>query len=105
MTTNDKTVNKLQQLETLYRQGYRSEIVDHSIDKIIALERAAAQREEIDLRKRLQGFEALYHLSSADFYVRFCAGEMGDAMDMVEWSIFYDMWQAVQARLAILEAA
>jgi hypothetical protein len=26
-------------------------------------------------------------------------------MDVVEWSIFYEMWESVRARLALLEAA
>jgi hypothetical protein len=30
---------------------------------------------------------------------------MGDSMDVVNWSIFYEMWESVRARLAILEAA
>ena len=105
MATNDQTLEKLQYLETLYRQGYRSEVIDRSLDKIIALERAAARREYADLRERLQAFETRYQMSSEDFYRRFRTGEMGDPMDVVEWSIFYEMWESVRARLAILEAA
>lgn len=105
MVANDKTMDRLQYLETLYRQGYRSEVIDRSLDKIIALERAAARREYADLRERLQAFETRYQISSEDFYRRFRAGEMGDAMDVVEWSIFYEMWESVRARLAMLEAA
>lgn len=105
MVANDKTMDRLQYLETLYRQGYRSEVIDRSLDKIIALERAAARREYADLRERLQVFETRYQISSEDFYRRFRAGEMGDAMDVVEWSIFYEMWESVRARLAMLEAA
>jgi hypothetical protein len=30
---------------------------------------------------------------------------MGDAMDVVEWSVFFEMWESVRARLALLEAA
>jgi hypothetical protein len=81
-----------------------SDAVAHSLDKIIALERAAL-REYADLRERLQAFETRYQLSSEDFYRRFRAGEMGDAMDVVEWSVFYEMWESVRARLALLESA
>jgi len=105
MATNDKTMDRLQYLEALYRQGYRSDVIDRSLDKIIALERAAARREYADLRERLQAFETRYQMSSEDFYRRFRTGEMGDAMDVVEWSIFYEMWESVRARLALLEAA
>jgi len=104
MATNDKTLDQLQYLEALYRQGYRSDTIDRSLDKIIALERAAASREYTDLRERLQAFETRYQMASEDFYQRFRAGEMGDTMDVVEWSVFYEMWEAVRVRLALLEA-
>lgn len=80
------------------------EVIERSLDKIIALERAAARRELADLQERLQSFETHYQMSSEDFYRRFRAGELGDAIDIVEWSIFYEMWDSVRARLATLEA-
>jgi len=103
MATNDKTIDRLQYLEILYRQGYRSEVIDRSLDKIIALERAAAQRDLADLQERLRTFEARYQMPSEEFYRRFRAGELGDGMDVVEWSIFYEMWESVRARLERLE--
>ena len=105
MATNDQTLERLQSLATLYRQGYRSAVIDRSLDKIIALECAAARREHADLRERLQAFETRYQMSSEDFYRRFRAGAMGDSMDVVDWSTFYELWESVRARLAILEAA
>ena len=80
-------------------------MIDRSLDKIIALERAAAARELADLQERLQAFETRYQMPSEEFYRRFRAGELGDAMDVVEWSIFYEMWESVRARLAIIETA
>jgi len=103
MATKEKTLDKLQYLETLYRQGYRSDVVDQSLDKIIALERAAARRELDDLQQRLQAFEARYQMPSKDFYRRFRAGELGDAADFVEWSVFYEMWESVRERLEVLD--
>ena len=105
MATNAQTLERLQSLETLYRQGYRSDTIDRALDKIIALEHAAARREYADLRERLQAFETRYQMSSEDFYRRFRAGAMGDSMDIVEWSIFNEMWESVRARLGMLEAA
>jgi hypothetical protein len=61
-------MHRLQYLETLYRQGYHSAVLDRSLDKIMALERAAARREYADLRERLQAFETRYQMSSEDFY-------------------------------------
>lgn len=104
MTTQERTLDKLQYLEALYRRGYRSDVVDRSLDKIIALERASAQRELADLQERLRVFETRYQMPSEDFYRRFRAGELGDAMDFVEWSTFYEMWDSVRERLKVLEA-
>ena len=103
MATNDKTIDRLQYLEILYHQGYRSDVIDRSLDKIIALARAAAQRELADLQERLRAFETRYQMPSEEFYRRFRAGEQGDAMDVVEWSIFYEMWESVRARLERLD--
>jgi hypothetical protein len=43
-------------------------------------------------------------MESADFYQRFRAGELGDEMDFVEWSVFYEMYQALLQRLEMLGA-
>lgn len=104
MAINSKTLQRLQYLEALYRRGYRSEVIDRSLDKIIALERASAQHELEDLRGRLQRFETQYQMPSENFYQRFRAGELGDAMDFVEWGVFYEMWASVRERLQLLEA-
>ncbi|OFZ18289.1 MAG: hypothetical protein A2Z20_11625 [Bdellovibrionales bacterium RBG_16_40_8] len=104
MTASEQTINRLQHLENFYRRGYRSDIIDRSIDKIIALEKIAAQRDKLDLQEKLRKFEEKYQLSSEDFYSKFRKGEMGDALDFVEWSVFYEMWESVHERLKILEA-
>ncbi len=104
MATKEKTLDRLQYLEALYRRGYRSDVIDRSLDKIIALERAAAQHELADLQERLRAFEVRYQMLSEDFYQRFRAGELGDAMDFVEWSVFYEMKESVRERLETLEA-
>jgi 3-methyladenine DNA glycosylase AlkD len=38
-------------------------------------------------------------MTSAEFYQRFRSGELGDDMDFVEWSVFWDMRQATKRRL------
>ncbi len=104
MTTKEKTLSRLRHFENLYRRGYQSDVVDRSLDKIVALERAAAQRELAELQERVQAFAAQYHMPAAEFYRRFRAGERGDALDFVEWSVFYEMWESVRERLKALQA-
>lgn len=54
------------------------------------------QPEVLDLENRLKYFESQYQMSSENFYQRFRSGELGDAMDFFEWSVFYEMWSAAQ---------
>lgn len=97
----DKTLKTLEHLQVLYRQGYRSEVVDRTLEKIVALEREEARQTLADLEAQLQAFEERYQIASEEFYQRFRAGELGDAMDFVEWSIFYEMLKATQERLKL----
>ena len=52
-----------------------------------------------DLRRlaaRLSAYEQQYGMTSSEAYRRFCAGELGDDMDFVEWGIFWEMYQATE---------
>jgi len=102
MAIEQRTLERLQHLQALYRQGYQSDVIDRSLDKLIALERAAAERELASLQERLKAFEGRYVMSSPEFYQRFRAGELGDTADFVEWSAFYEMWESVRERLVVL---
>ncbi len=102
MDTVVRTLDKLQSLERLYRQGFRSEVIDRAIDKLLATEIKRAHAERRDLEARLADYEKRYNMSSEEFYRRFRAGELGDGMDFVEWSVFYEMYQAILERLEVL---
>jgi len=99
MTVQTQTVDRLQSLLELYRGGYRSQVVDQTVGKLISLEVSQSQAELERLAARLQGYEKQYGMTSDEFYRRFRAGELGDAMDYVEWSIFCDMYRAIEKRL------
>ncbi len=101
MTAQIATLNKLRILETLFQQGYRSDFLDRTLDKIIALERADIHQELTELQARLTAFEQQYQISSADFYRRFHKGELGDDADFFEWSAFYDMAETLRKRLQL----
>jgi hypothetical protein len=100
MTVQVSTVGRLQSLLDLYRSGYRSPVVDQTVGKLIALEIAQCRTELQRLVARLSAYEQQYHMTSDEFYRRFRNGELGDDMDLVEWSIFWDMYQATEKRLA-----
>ncbi len=97
-----RTLKKLQGLERLYRHGFHSDVVDQTIDKLLELEIERARQERQDLASRLSSYEEKYQMSSEAFYRRFHAGELGDAMDFVEWDVCYGMHQAILERLEML---
>ena len=99
-----QTLDKLRSLEQLYRQGFQSEVIDRAVDKLLATETEQALTERRDLEARLSAYERQFNLSSEEFYRRFRAGELGDEIDFVEWSVFYEMYQAILERLEALEA-
>lgn len=104
MANKMTTLDKLEILQRIYSQaGYGSDIADRTLDKLIEHEIVIAQKEAADLQAELQAFETQYQMSSEDFHRSFRAGEMGDAVDFVEWSAFYQMWTSVQKRLEILK--
>ncbi len=45
MSMHTSTLDKLRVLEALYRQGYQSDVVDRTLDKIIALENVHTRQE------------------------------------------------------------
>jgi len=102
MSVTIHTLDKLQSLEQLYRQGFHSQVIDQAIDKLLAMEIEQAQEDLRDLESRLAACEQRYNMPSEEFYRRFRAGEMGDEADFAEWSIFYDMRQDTLQRLKLL---
>jgi hypothetical protein len=104
MATSEQTLNDLQHLTALYRQGHRSPVVDLAVEKLVTLEREHARHEADELDQKLKAFEERYHMTSENFYRRFRTGELGDEIDPVEWSIFYEMRAAAKQRLMVLES-
>ena len=99
MTMQTSTLDKLKNLETLYHQGYQSNVIDQALEKIIALESAHTRQELKSIHVHLSNFEQEHQMSSEDFYTRFHAGELGDDIDFFEWSALYDMAKSLRKRL------
>lgn len=98
-----QTSEPLQILDSLYQRGYRSNLIDRSLNKIIELERANNLKQASELQTKLQAYELQYQMSSDIFYQRFSEGSLGDDIDYFEWSVFYELWQSVQERLQVLQ--
>jgi hypothetical protein len=102
MSISVPTLDRIRNLEQLYRSGYRSATVDATIDKLLSVEIAKAQQEAKNLHSRLVELETAYGIPSAEFMQRFQAGEMGDSADMFEWSACYQMWLSAEQRVRLL---
>ncbi|WP_129673527.1 hypothetical protein [Candidatus Chloroploca sp. Khr17] len=105
MTSAQQTLRKIQSLEQLYRRGYHSDMIDTTIEQLIAREQTQAKQALARLAVTLHEFEERYQFSSEDFYRQFQAGELGDEADFFEWSAFYQMWLATQEQINLLNAA
>jgi len=88
--------------DTLYRTGYRSNTLERALNKIDDIEIAIAHKQLTELQVKIQNYEQQYQMNSEAFYQSFNLGELGDDVDFVEWSAFYDMRQAVSDRLEVL---
>jgi hypothetical protein len=51
------------------------------------------------LIRALVAYEQRYQMSSADFYVRYQKGEMGDSVDFVEWAGDYQHYLEIKDEL------
>ncbi|MFM7406092.1 MAG: hypothetical protein ACKO3K_05350 [Cuspidothrix sp.] len=105
MTTQAEIINQLKVLEAFSQQGGYSDILASSLRKIITQEINHIQQQIKELENDLQIFEHQYQLSSENFYQQFKRGELGDEVDFVEWSAFYQMWTDLQARLTLLQSS
>ncbi len=103
MSTQTSTLDKLHLLESLYRQGYQSDVVDLTLDKILSMENAQMRQELNLIEVHLLAFEKQYLMFSADFYRRFREGELGDGADFFEWSAYYDMAQSLSQRMKTMD--
>jgi hypothetical protein len=93
---------QLETLTTLYQHGYKSDLIEQSLSKIINLELLHAHEQATHLRNKLSTYESQYKMDSEQFYEKFMAGTLGDAMDFFEWISFYEMWHSVQERIKVL---
>ena len=100
---NQTINNPLKALDALYQTGYRSNTLERALNKIVDIEIAIAHRQHTEIQTKIQNYEHQYQITSEDFYQRFNRGELGDTADFVEWSVFYDLRQAIRDRLKILQ--
>lgn len=93
---------RLMLLAQLYEQGQPSEVVDRTVDKLIAYEIDMSRDQLTTLRADLAEFEKQYGMSSSEFYHHFQAGQTDDRMDFIEWASLVQMAWNLEERLRYL---
>jgi hypothetical protein len=73
------------------KRGLTPEILEESLNEEVQ-----------SLSGKIQGFKEKYQLSSEQFYQQFMAGELGDSIDFMEWSVFCELLEVAQLRLEAL---
>ncbi len=70
--------------------------------KLLLREQMRMQHLTQRLRLELQQFEAAHNICSEEFYARYSRGEMGDAMDFIEWAATVEMLADAERRMMLL---
>ena len=96
------TLGRLRALESLYAQGYADEVVDLTVHKLLEHQVRKDEAQLAQLRTDLTRFEQRYAMSSADFFRRYQAGQMGDDADVFEWNALYKMYTRLADAVEVL---
>jgi len=92
----------LQNLEQLYRRGFRDPVTDAALLKVASSQAARDELVLRDLERDLHELEQQYGMSSEEFTRRWQAGQMPDAADLMDWNALYCMASQIRARLELL---
>jgi hypothetical protein len=92
----------VQNLEQLYRHGFRDAVTDAALLKVASSQAARDTAVLSDIERDLTEFEQQYELSSHKFFQRWQAGQMADSADFMDWNALYQMAHEVRQRLEFL---
>ena len=104
MEAKHDTISKLKSFEALFRQGYKSQVIDQTLNKLVGLELAKAKRELNEIEVRISDFETKYNMQSENFAQKFHAVSVTDSADFMEWISFIDMQSAILNRIHSLDS-
>lgn len=100
--TADVTLRRLRTLEQLYEQGYHNTVVDLTVRKLLEHQVEVDKEQLGEFQAELARFETQFGMSSAEFYTRYQAGEMGDSTEAFEWQILYQMADRLSTDIELL---
>lgn len=92
----------LRNLEQLYKRGFRDNITDAALLKVVSSQVARDEAVLRDLERDLSELEQQYGMSSQEFHQRWAAGQRDDMADFMDWNAPYQMAHEVRERLELL---
>jgi hypothetical protein len=99
-----QTERELKKLTKLVKSGQLSDSLARNIHKLVGLETNQLENDLVTTEKDLAEFERQYHLSTADFFRKWQAGQTDDRMDYVEWASLAQMAENLRKRLELLKS-
>jgi hypothetical protein len=102
MTTLEK-VHLFERYLELTR-GSADSTLDVVLDKLLERKRAELIQHRDEMRAELEAFENQYGMTSVEFFDKFRRGELGDAMDFLDWSATWQMYNDVLKYLGALSS-
>lgn len=101
MTTLEK-VRKLEQYIAI-DNGTADPVLGMAIDKMLSREIERLEQLRDSLFTQLFEFEQTYKMDSRTQYQRYEQGELGDAMDFMEWAATTEMVESIDRHLVLLK--
>lgn len=98
-----QTLTHIQKLEK-YTQSYgEDKMIEMTLSKLFDYKIQTYNKHIKELTTEMQEYEQKYNMKSKDFHQSFKAGEIGDAMDFVDWASLYQMKERIATRKRLLE--
>ena len=92
MTVSEK-LNLLQQMIT------EDDVLNQTLDKLLDITVAQYREKMAKYDAAVRQFETRYNMQSDEFYAKFAAGELGDAMDFFEWAGIIELRRDAQQKI------
>jgi hypothetical protein len=92
----------MDKIEALKSVG-AEQLIDLTRAKIIQSEVDRLQQHQARLRPELERFEREYQMSSEESRRKFEAGELGDAVEFLEWASLYEIYLRDDESLRLLK--
>lgn len=98
------TAGKLQWLLQSYENGYRDDVIDLVVDKLV--DSRLNQMEVViqELQEHLDAYEQQYNMPTSEFLTQYNAGKLGDDANYFEWSSLYKLQHQEQEQLHELKS-